>query len=334
MPKKKRDEQRPKETFSLPVHIVETDPGEGIVEALVTTFGTYIEGHEAMLHPGSFKKTLNERGGQVRVLDNHNAWSVMDVIGRPLEIREVMRDDLPSEFLKKFPQASGALYTKTQFLMDTPEGFGAFTRIDNGAINEYSIGFDSTKEEWGDYKAEDGTESKIRNIREVRFWEYSPVIWGANKSKTLDTYALEVLDFDLRKRASEVEDAWYEQGRYDEWNVGVARVYDTHIILRVRTHPVLHFPFYQVEYTYEDETGLVTFADEADWTGGNFIFTPGEMAQDGPEEKTQSTAESQHLIDDEAEPDQAPLTSDREAVVNSLKKRAGVIEQYLATLDV
>jgi hypothetical protein len=42
------------------------------------------------------------------------------VIGRPLEVREVGRDELPEALLADYPDAQGGLLTTTQFLMDTP----------------------------------------------------------------------------------------------------------------------------------------------------------------------------------------------------------------------
>lgn len=335
MTKKKKRMHRPKEVFTLPAYILSVDEEQGIVEALVTTFGTLVESHQSVIHKGSFTKTLSENFGRIRVLDNHNAHSVLCVVGKPLEMRELTRDKLPSEFLAKYPEADGALYTKTQYLMDTKEGQGVFQRIDAGAIDEYSIGFDALKEEWGEYELADGETQRARHIREIRLWEYSPVIWGANVTRTIDAYGeqppVEQHDFDLRKRASDVADAWHEQGRYVDWDIWVWRVYDTHIVLRAEKHPTLTYPFYEVGYTFDEETGEVTFADEDAWTGGNYVFAPGQMADEGPVEEIEASPpeqQSQEAI--EAEPDTAPLTSNREAKVTALQRRGDLLDRYIA----
>jgi len=323
---------RPKEVFTFPAYVLSADENEGIVEALVTTFGTYIPSHRSVLYKGAFTKTIVENFANIRVLDNHNAYSTLDVVGKPVEIREVARGELPAEFLSRYPEANGALYTKTEYLLDTPEGLGVFRRIKAEAITEYSIGFDVMKEDWGEIEIND-EKVNARHIREVRLREYSPVVWGANVTKTIDAYAdrgeAEQHAFDLRERADTVEAAWYEQGRYDEWEVWVWCVFDTHIILRIWDHPALSYPYYQVPYTYDEETRLVSFADEGEWTGGNYIFTPGQMAADGPAEEPTGVPPSQQQHDEhEAEPD-LPLTSSREDVVTRLRQYDGALTTYL-----
>lgn len=332
--KQQANRARPKEVFTLPAYVLEVDQEQGIVEALVTTFSTFIPSHRSVLHKGAFTKTIVENFSNIRVLDNHNAFSTLDVVGKPLEMREVLRASLPAEFLAKYPNAQGALYTKTEYLLDTPEGFGVFTRIKKGAITEYSIGFDSMKEDWGEIEV-DGEQVQARNIREVRLWEYSPVIWGANVTATIDAYSEdgghEEHEFDLRQRAREIEDAWYEQSRYDGWYVYVWTVFDTHIVLRVEDHPTLEYPFYEVPYTYDEGTRLVTFADESEWVGGNYIFTPGQFAADGPTEteNTEATPSQQEHDNPEAEPESLPLTSSREATVTRLRRKSDVLTTYL-----
>lgn len=161
--------------------ITAIDVEQGIVEAIVSVFGIVDDGGD-IIHPGAFVKTLAENGTRVKVLDNHNARSLLNVIGRPLEIREVGRDELPPALLAQHPEATGGLYTKTQFLLDTPEGRGVFERIKLG-VAEYSIGFDVLQED-ASHVMVDGKRLPVRNIRQVRLWEYSPVIWGMNPATT------------------------------------------------------------------------------------------------------------------------------------------------------
>jgi HK97 family phage prohead protease len=171
----KKHKQR--ECKSFPAFVKQIDEDKGIVEAVVAVMGNIDYGGD-IIHPGAFKKTIAENGKKVRVLDNHNAHSIMNVVGIPEDIREIGRDELPSVLLKEYPDATGGLYTKTQYLLDTPEGAGAFARIKAGAVDEYSIGYDAIKVDFDQRK--DGEDGTIRNIREIKLWEYSPVIFAMN----------------------------------------------------------------------------------------------------------------------------------------------------------
>ncbi|HML23508.1 MAG TPA: HK97 family phage prohead protease, partial [Aggregatilinea sp.] len=164
---------------ALPGAMIAVDEAQGTVDAIVSVFGIVDDGDD-IIHAGSFTKTLTERAGRIRVLDSHNNWSTISVVGKPLEMREVGRDELPDEIRTKYPDATGGLWTRTQYLIDTPEGMGVFKRIAAGAVSEYSIGFDIVGK--ADYSKieRDGKSRTVRNIREVRFWEYSPVVWGMN----------------------------------------------------------------------------------------------------------------------------------------------------------
>ncbi len=163
----------------LPIFVTKVDADQGIVDAIVSVFGVLDMGND-VIEVGSFVKTITERGRKVRVLDAHNSWSVLDVIGKPLEMKEVGRDELPDEVLERFPEATGGLATKTQFLIDTPEGFGVFARIKSDSVNEYSIGYEVIKAEYRKIKAADGKEVNARILKEIKLWEYSPVVWGMN----------------------------------------------------------------------------------------------------------------------------------------------------------
>jgi phage head maturation protease len=167
---------KPYEVKMLPAsYIIKKDATKGLVTAIVSVTGV-MDYHGDIIVAGAFKKTISERGLGVKVLNHHNSWSVFDVIGVCLEMREIGREELPEELLQKYPDATGGLLTVTQYLMSTPEGAGAFARIDAGAIDEYSIGFQCMQQEW----IQDSDKNTTRYIKEVKLFEYSPVIWGAN----------------------------------------------------------------------------------------------------------------------------------------------------------
>ena len=154
------------------------DGDQGVVEHIVAVMGNVDDGGD-IIHPGAFTKTIMERMGKVRVLDQHRTDSISHVLGKPISMRELGRSELPQDLLLKYPAANGALLVQTQYLLDTPEGAGAFKRIKAGAIDEYSIGYDVLDKDYSEITI-DGEDQTVRNLRTLRLWEYSPVLWGMN----------------------------------------------------------------------------------------------------------------------------------------------------------
>ena len=163
---------------TFPAFQIKLDADQGIVEHVVAVFGNIDLGGD-IIHPGAFTKTIRERGTKIRCLDQHKTDSILAVIGKPLEIREISRAQLPPDVQAANPDATGGLYVKTKFLLDTPEGAGAFARIKAGAVDEYSIGYDAMDSDYGK-TTKDGKEMTVRNLRTIKLWEYSPVVFGMN----------------------------------------------------------------------------------------------------------------------------------------------------------
>lgn len=162
-----------------PVFVTGVDEAQGIVEAVVNIFGVLDEGSD-IVRMGAFARTIADGGGRVQVLDNHRADSVLRVVGKVLALREIGRAELPPEVLARHPEATGGLWTKTQYLTNTPEGDGVFKRIASGAVGEYSIGYDAVAYGYEKMTRPDGSPVTARVLKEIRLWEYSPVIWGMN----------------------------------------------------------------------------------------------------------------------------------------------------------
>lgn len=175
--------QRPIEYKARTGFLVKADESLGIVEAIVNVFGVLDLGDD-ITHPGAFKKTITERFSQIKVLDQHNTDSIFSVLGHPIELREVGKDGLPPQVLLRFPDATGGLLTVTQYNMKTEEGQGAFYRIAAGDVTEYSIGFELVTGGYDYSKIDltDGKRATVRNLRQCKLWEYSPVIWGMNEA--------------------------------------------------------------------------------------------------------------------------------------------------------
>jgi len=199
------------ETKAMEGAIISADDATGIVRSVVSVMGIIDDGDD-IIHPGAFTKTIAEHGSRVRVLNSHNNRDSLNVVGKALAMREIGRNELPLEILNAHPEATGGLETETQFLLNTPEGKGIYDRIKAGALNEWSIGFDAVDTDnsrmkqksaddptWemaiktDDYdpdgdpltlKDKAGKPRICRNIRGIRLWEYSSVIWGMNESTT------------------------------------------------------------------------------------------------------------------------------------------------------
>jgi len=193
------------QTFSA--YTFKANMSQGIVESIVAVMGNDDQGDD-VIHNGAFLKTITERRGKIRVLDQHQTDSILRVIGKPLDMREMSRDQLPAELLLKYPMATGGLYTKTQYLINTPEGKGAFDRIAAGAVDEYSIGYDALDVDYSKIKSGDGSEKTIRNLRTIKLYEYSPVIWGANSATQT-----------LSAKSSKDAKPWNVFHEGDKWNV-------------------------------------------------------------------------------------------------------------------
>jgi len=192
-----------------PAYVVEckaVDDGKlGIVEAVVSVYGVLDDGRD-IISNSFFAKSLSEHGHRVRVLNSHSLKDgVLEVIGKPLLMREVGREELPSEVLNRYPEATGGFLTTTQFMLSDARSKAVYDRLDAGWINEWSIGFDDLQSEksrlvrrtyngtqWRYDRAsmEDPPESLVtddsgrpivaRLLRQGRLWEYSPTVWGMN----------------------------------------------------------------------------------------------------------------------------------------------------------
>jgi len=166
------------ERKTSPAFVTKTDELQGIVETVFAVFGNLDLGND-IIHPGAFAKTFVERGHKVKLLDHHNTYSVLDVLGRPLSFRELAADELPTDLLKEYPEATGGAWAQVQFNMKTQAGHDAFQHFRAGDIDEWSFGYDALDK---DFTEVDKVE--VRNLRTIKLYELSPVIWGMNPATT------------------------------------------------------------------------------------------------------------------------------------------------------
>ena len=158
---------------------VKIDEAQGVVDAIFAVMGNIDQGGD-ILHPGSLSKTLVERGPKIRLLDQHKTDSIARILGKPLELRELTRNELPASMLQAYPDATGGAWGRFKFFMDTPEGKGAFIRLKEGGLDEWSIGYDALDHDYSKVRDGKGQEKMVRNLRTVKLYEVSPVLWGMN----------------------------------------------------------------------------------------------------------------------------------------------------------
>lgn len=133
-----------------------------------------------VIMPGAYLKTVAERGTRMQWLWQHDAGQ--PPIARIMELGEVSREALPDGLLQRWPDATGGLRVKREYL-DTPRGNEVLAAIRAGALNELSIGYDAVKAEFPENEMRAGRPVR-RKLAEVRLWEMSDVLWGMNAAAT------------------------------------------------------------------------------------------------------------------------------------------------------
>jgi hypothetical protein len=154
--------------------VTKTRP-EGIAEIIFSVFGILDTGND-ITHPGSMIDTFKRHRKRIKLLDNHRADSVLAILGKILGLRELTRAQLPGELQAAYPEASGGAWAKVQYLMNTPEGEGAFARLKAG-VTSWSWGYDTIKSDYSTARRKDGSKVTARNLRQVDLWELSQVLF-------------------------------------------------------------------------------------------------------------------------------------------------------------
>lgn len=141
--------------------IKDADAKKGIVTGYASVFGN-IDSDQDMIMPGSFAKTISERGPgsqkpRIKHLWQHDSW-------QPIAVPHKLEEDEHGLYFE-------SVFGKDQFSQDKLQ-----QHID-GIITELSIGYNVVKQE--DVFDADG-KFLHRKLLELKLWEYSSVTWGAN----------------------------------------------------------------------------------------------------------------------------------------------------------
>lgn len=116
--------------------------------------------------PKAFNKSLKERG-DLAVVWSHDADRVLGT--RDSDTARFTVDD------------HGLHYEADLDLLD-PDGVSAYRKIATGKVRQSSFSFEVVKDSW----EHRGDAPPHRTLKEVRLWEASPVLWGANPSTEVD----------------------------------------------------------------------------------------------------------------------------------------------------
>jgi len=162
------------------------DAAQGIVEHVVAVYGN-VDSHNDIIENHCFRRAAAGLGPNVLVLDMHGRDSVLRVVGKPLSLREIGRNELPPEVLAKAPDATGGLLARTQYAMDVQHAADVFKLVAGGFVTECSIGY--TPLQVGRRTVTvDGKTRTVRVLESCELYEYSNVLWGSNPA-TATLYA-------------------------------------------------------------------------------------------------------------------------------------------------
>ena len=132
---------------------------EGKVEAVFSVFNEIDSDGDVVL-PNSIKSGYGENG--VAMVWAHD-WK------KPIGRGEIVSDGDKATF-------------KGQFIMDTQEGRDAFATVKAmGDLQQWSFGYEVLDSENGSFQ-KDGKSSDARYLKELKVWEVSPVLVGANQN--------------------------------------------------------------------------------------------------------------------------------------------------------
>jgi len=165
----------------FPIEVVDAD--QGIAKEVIAVYGNVDYGLDR-LHPGSFAKTIAERVEQVMVVDSHDHSTVKAVLGVCLGLEEIGVEGLPEATRDQYPEATGGVIATTRYLLDTSEGAGAFARRKAGALPGSSFGYDAIVTDRTNERV-DGKPAVVRELREIKLYEYGPCVMGMNAATSV-----------------------------------------------------------------------------------------------------------------------------------------------------
>jgi hypothetical protein len=154
--------------FAAPVEVREQAEGTATIAGYGAVFGNEYEvaGFTESVSPRAFAKTLKEHDG-LAVVWSHDPARVLGT-----------EDSGTARFST---DERGLKYEADLDLAD-PDGMSAYRKIATGKVRQSSFSFEVVRDKW----EERDDALPHRTLTEVRLWETSPVLWGANPAADVD----------------------------------------------------------------------------------------------------------------------------------------------------
>jgi len=139
---------------------------EGKVEAVFSVFNT-IDSDNDVVEPKSIRSGYGDKG--VTMVWAHD-WA------KPIGKGKIVQDDNNAKFIGEFN-------------MNTDAGKEAYETVKAmGDLQQWSFGFEVLDSEIGTFTKDNGDSQEVRYLKDVKVWEVSPVLVGANQ----ETYTMAI----------------------------------------------------------------------------------------------------------------------------------------------
>lgn len=179
---------QPEFNKSVPHHVKEISGRT--VTGVFAVFGN-LDSYNDRIWPGAFLTTFAQRGSKALFLWQHGFDT--PPTAKITNLREIGRDELPPAVLDAAPDATGGAEVTREYL-DTPRGNEVLSLLKADVPLQMSFGYDAVRYDFEEDPNAKYEWDKIRNLREIRLWEVSDVLWGANDA-TVASKATLPLDF-------------------------------------------------------------------------------------------------------------------------------------------
>jgi HK97 family phage prohead protease len=148
---------------SIPFELKALDSDERSFTGLASTWDVDLQNDR--IEPGAFKRTIDHwmrAGKPLKLLNSHKKERCEDVIGE----------------IKSMEETKEGLLVSAK-MADTPQGNAVWNLIKSRLVDGLSIGYSATKHR-NETKDEGGRKKSIRVLEEIKLFEISAVVFGAN----------------------------------------------------------------------------------------------------------------------------------------------------------
>jgi len=160
--------------FAAPVEVRGESEGVATIAGYASVFdepyeiaGQFTES----VDPRAFNRTLKNSANDLAVVWSHDADRVLGTVA--------------SDTARFATDEHGLRYEADLDLAD-PDGMSAWRKISTGKVRQSSFSFEVMKDKWEEPGEDDERSMPHRILKEVRLWEVSPVLWGANPATDVD----------------------------------------------------------------------------------------------------------------------------------------------------